>query len=154
VLSVIGGYLPIKSLISEAHAGHLAHEGSHQIALLSIGLGVSGFLFSFLLYFHKKSTADEFKGPLAAVKTLFLKKYFFDDFYDTVIIKGIQENLAKFFDLFERYVVVEGGVNGTAKNTRSFGDLLRKFQTGVVQSYVFIFVAGLIAILVYYLVIL
>lgn len=148
VLSIIGGFLPIKSMLElNAHgAGHGHHEGGN-LALISIALGVSGFVLSFLLYIRKKSEADEYKGALAPVKQLFLKKYFFDDFYDVVVIKGFQENIAKLSDWFDRIVVIEGGVNGTAKGTRSAGNLLRKLQTGMVQTYVFVFAAGITVIL-------
>ena len=75
------------------------------------------------------------------------RKFFIDDFYDAVVIRGFQENLARISDLFERKAVVEVGVNGTARLTRLAGDLLRKLQTGVVQFYALIFSIGITVIL-------
>ncbi len=74
-------------------------------------------------------------------------KYFIDDFYDNIVIKGVQENIAKVSDWFERIVVVEAGVNGTARLTRGAGDILRKLQTGMVQFYALVFAAGFTVIL-------
>ncbi len=141
VLSVIAGFLPFKNLLPSApHAGH--HEGGQLIMILSLSCAVGGFLLAFLLNF-KKQHASKVAGPMTVLE----KKYFFDDFYDVVVVKGIQENIAKLSDAFERIVVVEGGANGTARLTQKFGDLLRRLQTGLIQLYALVFAAGLTLIL-------
>jgi NADH-quinone oxidoreductase subunit L len=146
VLSLIGGFLPIKSMIME-HGHHAEHHGGIGLAIVSIALALGGFFLSVRLYIRKKSEADEFRGAFRLPQVLFLKKYYFDDFYDKVVIQGIQENLAKASDLFERYVVVESGVNGTARLTRTFGDVLRRLQNGRIQFYAFFFTLGITLIL-------
>ena len=164
VLSVIGGFLPIRELVIASEAKQSAfqtqiasvvalprNDHDYSIALISIGLALAGFFLAFILYIKKKSSADEFKGVLQYPKRLFDKKYFFDDFYDTVVIGFFQEGAAKISDAFERIVVVEGGVNGTARLTRKLGDTLRKLQTGGVQSYAFVFTIGITLILFYFL---
>ncbi len=136
VLSLIAGYLPFKALLP-----HAAHHGGHPawLAPVSIGLAVIGFISGFILYRGRKEGI--FKS--AKVLPLLSNKYFFDAIYDSVVIKGIQENIAKLSDWFERIIVVEAGVNGTAKGARGFGDILRKLQTGVVQFYALVFTAGI-----------
>lgn len=146
VLSVIGAYLPIKSFLTSGHAHHAAPHGGNWLAILSIGLALAGFILSFQLYRNKKSASDEFRGPFRLPQAIFLKKYYFDDFYDKVVIR-LQEGIAKSADLFERVVVIETGVNGTARFTRLCGDLMRRFQTGAIQFYAFMFAAGITAIL-------
>ena len=137
IFSAIAGYLPFHHLLPAGPA-HEGHEGGHIIQMLSLGCAAGGFILAFLIYFRKKH-APKTAGPLVVLQ----KKYFFDDFYDVIVIKGVQENLAKFFDFFERIVVVEGGANGTARITQVFGDIVRKLQTGLVQFYALIFAAGL-----------
>lgn len=146
VFAVIAGFLPIKQLTGLAeHGAHAAHEGGHSpvLAFLSVGLALAGLSLGYILYRGKVSTEDEFKGGLEKLRTLLNNKYYFDDFYDNVVIKGIQENVAKFFSWFETNFVVEGGVNGTARLTQGAGDILRKLQTGSVQFYAFVFTAGI-----------
>ncbi len=142
VLSVIAGFLPLKALLPAVaeHGGH--HEGGNIIAILSLSCAAAGFILAFLMYSGKKH-ADKTAGPLVVLE----KKYFFDELYDIVVIKGIQENLAKIFDVFERIVVVEGGVNGTARGTFKIGDVLRKLQTGLIQLYALVFAAGMVLVL-------
>ncbi len=144
VLSAVSGFLPIKELLPAGpeHHGHGGHAGGHFIAFLSIGLVALGAGLSFFLYRTRKISV-----PASGVGAVLEKKYFFDDFYDAVVIKGIQENAAAFLDLFERKVVVEFFANGTAKISKDLGNILRKLQTGVVQFYALSFAAGLTVIL-------
>ena len=74
------------------------------------------------------------------------KKYFFDDVYDA-FIHFVQENIARVSDLFERRVVVEGGMNGSARLTRRLSRLVRTLQTGVVQFYALFLAAGVTVII-------
>ena len=53
----------------------------------------------------------------------------------------------KGLDWFERIVIVEWCVNGTARLTRGVGDILRKLQTGAVQFYALVFTIGVTALL-------
>ena len=65
-----------------------------------------------------------------------------------MVIKLVQENIARISDAFEKSVVIEFAVNGTARLTRAFGDTLRKLQTGVVQFYALVFSLG-VTVLIY-----
>ncbi|MBI3317487.1 MAG: NADH-quinone oxidoreductase subunit L [Candidatus Omnitrophica bacterium] len=160
VLSLIGGYLPIKELLP--HAEHIEH-GPHWLAAASLGMIAAGFVLAFIIL-GTPSVGTGFKTEKKSTKTNpvptegvphFLRflpenKYFFDDFYDW-LIRTVQQNLAKISDAFERNVVVEAGINGTARLTRDFGDLLRRLQTGVVQFYALVFSLG-VTVLVYLLI--
>lgn len=146
--SLGGGYLPIREFL-------YAHEPIPQavggLVWLSLGFAVTGFLFAFLLY--GTGLAEKFAGSavLQIPKRILERKYFFDDLYDW-IIAHVQENIARFSDWFERRVIVEGCVNGTAALTRGLGDLLRKLQTGGVQFYALVFTIG-VTVLLYSLVV-
>jgi len=142
VLSAIGGYLPIRDILPD----QMALEESHAVAQLSLILAALGFGLSFILYqIRPKQGFSSFL--LYPFQAILEKKYFFDDLYD-LMIKYIQENIARVSDLFERWVVVKFAVNGTAYFTRACGDTLRKLQTGVVQFYAFLFTAGITALIV------
>ena len=148
VCSIAAGFFPMSFFI-EAHetAGHgAAILDHHLLPWISVGLSAAAFVLAFVL-FRKQGQVQERKADLSLLQTVLTKKYFFDEFYDTVVIRGIQENAARISDLFERSVVVQGAVNGTAFVTRKAGDLLRKFQTGVVQFYALVFCLSVTVIL-------
>ncbi len=143
IFSLGGGYLPLREFLGVHEA--LAESGSF-VKWLALGCSLSGFLLAFLIYsvgFAKEFTASSlFRIP----KLVLERKYFFDDFYDW-LIRDVQENIAKGLDWFERIVIVEWCVNGTARLTRGVGDILRKLQTGAVQFYALVFTIGVTALL-------
>lgn len=138
ICSIFGGFLPIADLFGHSASGH---HGDSSLVYLSLGFALSGFLLSWLFYSKRP---DGLSGMLSVFKPfdhLLKHKYFFDDLYD-LFIRYVQDNIARVSDLFERWIVVEGAVNGTAKGTRGIGDILRKLQTGSVQFYVLLFAGG------------
>jgi NADH-quinone oxidoreductase subunit L len=147
VLSVVGGFLPIKSFLT-AHEAHEAHHGLGGLAFTSLVLAGAGMLISFFLYCRRTQGIQDSVPALKAPGAVLEKKYFFDLLYDG-LIKYVQENIAMVCDVVERYVVVEWTVNGLARAVRSWGDLARKLQTGVVQFYALFFTLGLTLILYY-----
>lgn len=134
VLSIGGGFLPIPQFLGF----HPEHDGGGLLQYASIGLALGGFLLAFFIFRTVKSAPQRLSFPAHVLE----KKYFFDDFYDTAVIKGLQETLGAVSDWFERRIVVERGANGTARITQSLGNLLRQFQTGVVQFYALVFSIG------------
>jgi NADH-quinone oxidoreductase subunit L len=133
-LSIFGGFLPLHHLLPQNDEGH---HGASLIAAISIALSILGFVLAYLMYRGKAEEKAE-----SGVKGVLSRKYFFDDFYDSVLVRGIQQNLARLSDLFERSVVIETGINRTGRMTRGFGDWLRQLETGVVQFYALIFTVG------------
>jgi len=143
VFSVIAGFLPFKSLVLDGY-GHHGEHAPLWLAIASFALAASGFFLAFLLYRNKTEESHKkvFEGLVAVLK----KKYFFDDAYDWMI-RNVQQNIAKFSDWFEKIVVIEGEVHGTAKATKQVGNLLRKLQTGGIQFYAFVFTLGVTVLL-------
>jgi len=141
IFAVVGGFLPIQELVGTPHVHGGVMHASPLLAILSTSLAVLGFGISFWIY-RKKSEETVFAFP----KSILAKKFYFDDLYDA-LIQRVQENLATLSDLFERVVVVESAVNGTARLTRYLGNVLRKFQTGVVQFHALVFTSGVTALI-------
>ncbi|HXV27579.1 MAG TPA: proton-conducting transporter membrane subunit, partial [bacterium] len=147
LLSIIGGYLPIRDLLPDRSV----FEESHKLTQLSIGLAAAGFFIAVLFYrVFPKTFRKSFEHSFSIPRRILERKYFFDDVYDW-LIRNVQDNTARFSDLFERWVIVKTLVNGTARTVRSLGDLLRGLQTGVVQFYGLLFTAG-ITLLVFFLI--
>lgn len=144
VFSLIAGYLPFKSFL-ENHATHSAGHPS-WLAAVSVGLACFGLLLSFIFY-RKKTTETHLPVMLGFVKLL-KEKYFFDRFYDWLIIH-IQENIARAADTFDRVVIDRGGNQGLGSLTQVLGKTARKLQNGWIQSYALVFVIGFTALVIY-----
>ncbi len=144
VFSAVSAFLPIKKLVASHTAAHAVH-GPAYLGILSIGLAVLGFLAALFIWRGKNRACETRNAPWPL--RVLEHKYFFDDFYDAVVIRGVQENAASFSEIFEKHAVIQGMVHGTAGLAKSAGDALRKLQSGRLQSYALAFSAGATAII-------
>lgn len=70
------------------------------------------------------------------IRLVLEKKYFVDHFYENVVGK-MTMGIAHFCHKFDRAVVNELMVNGTARKTYQTGSLISRIQSGVFQDYLF-----------------
>jgi NADH-quinone oxidoreductase subunit L len=134
--------------------------------LLSLAVAGLGILAAFATYYWKKISADAVARSLAPVHTFLLNKWYFDELYQAVVVNGVL-GLAWLLRWVDTWIV-DGAVNGAGRVTRVtsflsgnfdtyvvdglvnfsaylsgfFGLVLRKFQTGKVQTYVLFAVLG------------
>jgi NADH-quinone oxidoreductase subunit L len=138
-------------------AMHHAHVPAMLLSLAVAGLGIA---VAFATYYWKRISADAVAEKLRPLHMFFLNKWYFDELYgkmvvggtlglaavlrwfDDKVIDGIVNGtgwLARITSAFSGKfdnVVVDGIVNATAYVSGFFGLVLRKFQTGKVQTYV------------------
>jgi len=76
------------------------------------------------------------------------ERFYFDELY-AILIGLTHEPLARFADWFDRWIVAGLAVRGLHGTAELFGRALRLAQTGNVQTYAFLFVAGVVVLLLY-----
>ena len=135
--SLIGGFLPFKNFVPALSESH----GSFSVTLLGLVVGLVGFLFTVYLYTQKSEQVSQLAQALRGPRELLEHKYYIDEIYNTLIRYG-QDAFAHGCDIFERVVVVNFFVNGTARLTRFTGNVMRKLQTGRIQFYALLFSLG------------
>ena len=135
--SLIAGFLPLKNFVPSFEEAH----GPFWVTLLGLAVGTLGFLAAVYAYLFRPETIRQIAQDLRGPRKLLEKKYYMDEIYDGLIRYG-QDAFAHLCDLFERVVVVQIGVNGTAQLTRWAGDTVRKLQTGQIQFYALLFSLG------------
>jgi NADH-quinone oxidoreductase subunit L len=134
-----------RSVFPETH-----HEASGNVFLfmaISSVVGLAGIAFAWTRY-SKRVPSDE---PTNALHKLLANKYYVDEVYNALIVQPIK-NGSHF--LLWRIVdngIIDGIVNGVASIIRLIGGTLRRFQTGLVQSYIVSMVLGIVLFLAYYL---
>ncbi|NMW18401.1 MAG: NADH-quinone oxidoreductase subunit L [Chlorobiaceae bacterium] len=154
-----------------AHAAHAAHFPAIYISSIMVVFGISlaGIVFVFRIIDPDK-TAE-------AIRPLYLfslNKWYWDEIYQSTFIKGsvllskilswfdtnvidgivngvavLVRNLAFANNSFDKYVV-DGLVNFTAFSVNTTGAVLRKLQTGKVQTYVALLLVVLFGYFVFY----
>jgi len=175
--TLVSSYLLFRPLIADAAPGATdaamvmsisgsvhspAINAAHHWLVTGVGFAfVVGFVIAIGIYRNGLDIADRIKRAAGPLYTLLEKKYFFDELYHFVWIKGcvLVAAIARFFDTWvidlicnllaqgtERFSAftgmvldnlgVDGAVNGVASNSFRISDFLRSPQTGRIRNYV------------------
>ncbi len=153
---------PAPSAVFEEALQH-SHTTAMMLSLLVAGLGI---LAAFATYAWRKIDPEKVAQALRPVYTLLVHKWYFDELYGKVVVGGVLglTVVLRWFDntIIDGVVngagslarllafvggkidvyVVDGIVNGVAYVSGFFGLVLRKFQTGKVQTYIVFAVLG------------
>ena len=158
---------------THADDGHHGHGPAHTIAMvLSIIVAGLGIFLSWLFYHRRTLSAESVATTFRPIYNLFWHKYYFDEFYDGVlvaltvwksrlfaqfdgtvvdgIVNGVgtvtRDILAAFVGFFDNRVV-DGLVNRVAQVTWAVGGRIRRIQTGAIQTYLFVVLAGIVLLI-------
>lgn len=149
-------------------AFHHAHYPAMGLSLLVAGLGI---LLAFSMYQWRRIDPDKLANSVKPLYNFSLNKWYIDEFYqytfisltmglskilgwfDLKIVDGIVDGSAELTKKFSNFsgkfdnIVVDGLVNFTAYFSGFVGLLLRKFQTGKVQTYIVMVIFSLVILL-------
>ncbi|MES2588000.1 MAG: NADH-quinone oxidoreductase subunit L [Bacteroidota bacterium] len=169
VLSVIGGVLNIPSLFGEG----MAHWMSHFLENTTLGLNMVepvhlsnaqtimlmtsasvltliALIVSYIVYVKKESVPvsdDKISGWVKASAN----KLYFDEIYNFLFVKPI-EILSSLGHKFFEIAFLNKSIYGFANLVGKSGEIVRKWQSGVVSSYILWMVFGIVGLVVYYLI--
>ena len=105
---------------------------------------------SFVFFLEERNyDVDTCNNGNDAIEKVLENKYYVDEAYDTLIVNPIQKTSSNFLWKIFDIKIIDGAVNGIAKYISNISFDWRKLQTGVIQDYTTISVAGVIIIIVY-----
>jgi len=123
--------------------GVLAHP-LPWISLIMAGLGI---LLAYAMYSAKWLSAERIGSLFKPLYTLFLRKYWFDELYENVIVRNaLIGGVFAGFQFFDSRGV-DGVVNGVANSAIASGRTIRKVNTGQLQLYGLFIGIGILAII-------
>ncbi|MCX8154909.1 MAG: NADH-quinone oxidoreductase subunit L [Verrucomicrobiae bacterium] len=167
-LSVAGGVLGIPAFLSKmpdlAGAGGMATaqtqtaapasglwamliEPFHhapKVAALGLAASLFGLLAAWLLY--GKGGKDPLPASLGVLSRLMRDRFVLDEIYEGIIYLT-HDALARLAAWVDTWIIAGLGVRGTHGATELTGRALRLLHTGNVQTYAFLFAAGLVVVL-------
>jgi len=154
------------------HAGHAAHYTAIYISSIMVLLGIT---LAFVVYVFNIIDPEKTAIAIRPLYLFSLNKWYWDEIYDATFIKGsmLLANILSWFDThivdgivngvatlvknfaflndgFDRNIV-DGMVNFTAFTVNTTGAMLRKLQTGKVQTYVVMLLLAVFGYFVFYL---
>jgi NADH-quinone oxidoreductase subunit L len=165
-LSVIGGFVGVPSSLGGGNAiehwlepvFERAHEkmlltdhGSVEVEYLlmavSVAIAAAGVYFGRLFYLRRKDVPARVVHSAPGFYKLLVNKYYVDEAYEAAIVtptvQGSERLLWKGLDVG----VIDWTVNALARLFGWISQTVRVVQTGVTESYVFVFLLGVVAIL-------
>ncbi len=132
--------------------GHSFAQGffgalAHPLAWLSQVFAAGGIFLAYAIYSARWLSAERIRRRFFPVYKLLSNKYWFDELYENILVRGILLNRffagLKFFDSRG----VDGAVNRIADTVVTVGQTSRKVQTGQLQLYGMFIVLGILAII-------
>ena len=165
LLALVGGALGIPGVTDTLeHFLEPAFEGSRhleehpsesaEVTGLIIGgvIALAGIAIAWMLYLRRPGTTLRLRDRLRPVHDFLANKWYFDELYDTTIVRpGVA------FGRFGRTViesvfVQDFLVGGSTAVVRAGSSLARGLQTGFLRSYAVLLVAGLAGLALYFLI--
>lgn len=134
------------------HSAHSIIEGlfapfTHALPVTALIIALLGIFTAYAIYCAKWIKAESIGKLFGPLYTLAFRKYFFDEFYENVIVKTVL--LKWLFGVFQMFDTrgVDGTVNGVANGVAAGGRAVRHAQTGQLQVYGLFIVIGILAII-------
>ena len=129
-------------------SGHVPVSVEWGLIALSSAIAVGTFFFARSVYLSRGIEYDAvLQRRFGRLYQIWKDKYYWDDFYDNVIVEALINQIAKTglapFDA----KVVDGAVNGLGSATKGTSGILSRIQTGVVQNYALALVFGTVVVI-------
>jgi len=117
--------------------------GTSVITFLIIGI-------SYWMYVSKQKVTKE-EHSFTGWEKLSSKKIYFDEIYHALFVKPVEWKASKVLPLVENSILVKGISILTGLIAFS-GSQIRKIQTGILSSYFFWMILGIVGLISYYLI--
>ena len=134
----------INGALAEAHEAEA--EFDWWIASSSTVVALAGIGIAYIIYQLRWISSEAVRTAFLPLSGMFQKKYFLDIIYEDIFVKTFfQRGWNRLLELNDRYVI-DGVINGSGRLARTVSDHLQVIQTGQLQAYRAILVAGVIVI--------
>ena len=173
VIHTASGVAEAASMV-EAHGGDGAYALDVLLMIISVMVGVLGWGLAWFMYTKRTDIPDRLAEKYMGVYEILLNKYWVDELYEFVFVRGAKALANVFWGFDERVVdgavngashliiqgseesgrfdlqTIDGSVNGLSVVIQFGARAFRLLQTGFVQNYVLAMVLGLFVIVTAY----
>ncbi len=165
LLASVGGFLQIpkvthllESFLEPTFAESLYFEAlspSDSATFVGLGLGaliaLAGIATAWLVWVREPGTAAKVRERLRPAYALFVNKWWFDELIGTVIVRPARWLGSFALTAFERLFVQGTLVGGTSGIVRAGSAAVRAAQSGFLRFYVALFLGGMVALTIWFL---
>jgi NADH-quinone oxidoreductase subunit L len=142
--SIFSGFIPFHSLVTSDKM-HFDTEMNFAVAIPSVLIGLLGIGLAWLLYKKESLVPERISKKFGILYTVTYNKFYFDEIYLFVTKKIIFNFISRPVAWFDRHIV-DGFMVGIATVTEKISWKIKGMQSGQLQHYAFMFVAGSLAL--------
>ncbi len=143
-----GGFNLINTAFASSGEAAIDHGMEMNLMIGAIIIGLFGIFLAWLFYVKNPNIPKKFVEKFHGLFTLVHNKYFVDELYGFIFVRGLMK-LGRFCKDFFDEMIVDGIANGIASLLSGISSIIRKVQTGVVQGYAFAIIFGAIIVIGY-----
>lgn len=164
VLSTVGGFMGMPSILSEHHFFHhflesalstpgsliqaeVSHNFEWTMVLVSVVLLALIIYWTYNRFVNKKQIPALNEADFKPATRILFNKYFIDELYDSIIVKPLYWMSNGFWKIVDNSII-DGLVNGVNRGVVFAGQTVRWVQSGNIGFYIFMMVFGIIAMMV------
>lgn len=166
ILSALGGLIGIPEVFGGSHwlAGFLApvfeasasksahltldHTTEYILMAVSVGVAIIAMLYAYNRYVKQAHIPANEITERSGLARLSYNKFFIDEIYDALITRPLNALSGFFFRTVDK-AGIDGLVNSFGKGAVEASKTFRLLQSGMVGFYIFMMVAGILALLAY-----
>ena len=127
-----------------------AHHVATWVKLAPLAMGLAGIALAWLFYMKRTDLPRLFASAFQPVHQLFFRKWYFDEIYNFVFVRGGWA-LGRFLWKGGDVTVIDGlGPNGVAWAARVVARRTGRLQTGFVYHYAFAMLIGVVVLISWY----
>lgn len=170
VLSIVGGFIGLPEVLgghhwlaqflapvfalsaAKTHHVELDHYTEYLLMAISVGGALIAMLVAYMRYIKRSHVPVAGDQPRGFLANLSYNKYYVDEIYQLLITRPL-DVLSNFFYTIVDKLAIDGIVNGIGKVAVEASRGFRLLQTGNIGFYIFMMILGVIAMLVYGLVV-
>lgn len=144
VASIFAGFVPFHHLVTSDKMGFNT-EMHYAVAVPSVLIGLLGIAVAWILYKKESDVPARLAKKLGVLYTAAYNKFYFDEIYLFVTRKIIFNYISRPIAWFDRHII-DGFMVGIGLVTEKTSYKIKGMQSGQLQHYAFMFVAGTLAL--------
>jgi NADH-quinone oxidoreductase subunit L len=167
ILSMFGGLIGVPEVLGGHHwlaqflspvlvytkavsgeAVPLDHATEYLLMGVSVGAALLAISIAYVTYVSRKVLPISDAENRSILSKLSYHKFYIDEVYETLIVRPLDVLSTFFYKVIDK-LGIDGLVNGAGTTTKEASKTLRLIQSGNVGFYIFMMVAGIVALLIY-----
>jgi NADH-quinone oxidoreductase subunit L len=131
------------------HILDLIHQTPTWVTLAPLVMSIAGLLIALYVYVLNEGMGARIAAARGPLWTLFYNKWFFDEIYDAIFVKGAKALGDLFWKVGDQKIIDGLGPNGVAAVSAFAGKRVGRWQSGYVYHYAFVMLLGVAGLLTF-----